>query len=121
MNPIKPSQILGLKIFFGLLSIGMVILVIITSLQSNMFNLPENVVNEPWFRTTLIDFYFNIAIISAWAIYKEGNGMRAVLWILAFIILGSIATCFYVFLQLASWRLGDGFEKVLLRAPENAR
>ncbi|MBP6342860.1 MAG: DUF1475 family protein [Candidatus Omnitrophica bacterium] len=120
MTNIKSSQINLLKWFFGLLSFGMVVLVVITCLQSDMFNLPDSVVNEPWFRTTLVDFYFNISIISAWAIYKEANALRSVLWVLSFILLGSIGTCFYVFLQLSQWRPGDSFGKVLLRDGEKS-
>lgn len=115
MTSIKLNPVLFPKLFFFALSLGMVILVVITSLQSNMFQLPEAVVNEPWFRTTLVDFYFNIAILSAWVIYREANALRSILWIVAFIFLGSIATCYYVFLRLSKWRPGDGFEKVLLR------
>jgi predicted permease len=111
----KPNSIFYSKLFFLALAIGMVILVIITSLQSNMFQLPDAVVNEPWFRTTLVDFYFNIAILSAWVIYREANALRSVLWIIAFVLLGSIATCFYVFLRMSKWRPGDSFGKILLR------
>ena len=75
----------------------MIYLAIRTSIQSDMFHLPPAVVNEPWFKTTLVDFYFNITIISSWVIYKENNLFRSMLWIVAFIILGSIATGFYVF------------------------
>lgn len=120
MTNIKSSQIKLLKLFFGLLSVGMIVLVVITCLQSDMFHLPDSVVNEPWFRTTLVDFYFNISIISAWAIYKEANVLRSVLWVLSFVFLGSIATCFYVFLQLSRWRPGDSFGKVLLRDGEKS-
>lgn len=116
MTNIKPFHVVLLKLFFGLLSLGMIVLVAITSMQSDMFHLPDQVVNEPWFRTTLFDFYFNISIVSAWAAYKEANVLRSTLWITAFIFLGSIATCLYVFLQLSRWRPGDPFEKVLLRA-----
>lgn len=121
MTSIKPNSILFQKVFFLGLSLGMVILVVITSLQSNMFQLPEAVVNEPWVRTTLVDFYFNIAVLSAWVIYREANALRSLLWIIAFVILGSIATCFYVFLRLAKLRPGDGIEKVLLRDQDNIR
>ena len=101
--------------FFLGLSVAMIVLVIITSMQSNMFNLPAAVVNEPWFKTTLIDFYFNIAVISAWVIYKENHVGRSLGWILAFVVLGSIATCFYVFLQLSQMVHGKRLEDVLCR------
>ena len=97
------------------MSVGMIALVIWTSLQSNLFALPEPVVKEPWFWTTLVDFYFNIAIISAWVIYKEAHFGRAAAWIVSFVLWGSITTAFYVFLQLLRLKEGQGLEAVLLR------
>lgn len=104
-----------LKYFFLILSLGMIVLVVITSLQSDMFNLPPAVTNEPWFRTTLVDFYFNIAILAAWVIYKEAHWLKSTVWIIAFILLGSIATAFYVFLQFARLKDGESIKEVLLR------
>lgn len=97
------------------LSLFMVWLVIDTSIKSDMFNLPKDVMNEPWFWTTLVDFYFNIAIISLWVIYKEANALRSILWIAAFIFLGSVATMFYVFLQTLRLKDNEGLEAVILR------
>ncbi len=97
------------------MSLGMTYLATKTSIQSNLFELPPNLVNEPWFKTTLIDFYFNIVIVSTWVIYKEHNWKKAFLWIFAFVSLGSIATSFYVLLQLLRLKEGEGFETVLLR------
>jgi hypothetical protein len=85
------------------------------AIQSDMFHLPAVVVNEPWFRTTLVDFYDNIAIISFWVVYKENNWLKGFLWIMAFIILRSIATGFYVFLQLMKLTQGQTIEDVLCR------
>ncbi len=104
-----------LKWFFLGLSLIMVYLAIATSMKSDMFNLSPVVLNEPWFTTTLIDFYFNIAIFAVWVIYKEAQWMRSLIWIVAFICLGSIATAFYVFLQIARLKEGEGVKAVLLR------
>ncbi len=104
-----------LKVLFLGLSLAMVYLVIVTSMASNLFQLPAVVVNEPWFKTTLVDFYFNITIFSVWVVYKEAQWLRSLLWILAFILLGSIATCFYVFLQFVTIKKEEGLEAVLLR------
>jgi hypothetical protein len=101
-------------LFLGM-SLFMVYLAIRTSMQSDMFHLPSMVLNAPWFKTTLVDFYFNITIISSWVIYKENNLLRSILWVTAFILLGSIATGFYVFLQLNSLRKGQTIEEVLCR------
>ena len=105
----------GLKLLMAGMSFGMIILVILTSIKSDMFHLSPIVLNEPWFQTTLVDFYFNITIISAWMIYKEANVLRSILWVLAFVCLGSIATSFYVFLQLVTLKQGQGIQEVLLR------
>jgi hypothetical protein len=84
-------------------------------MKSNMFQISPQVLNEPWFTTTLVDFYFNIFILSVWVIYREKALLTALLWIIAFICLGSIATTFYVFIQLMGLKKGEGFEKVLIR------
>lgn len=105
-------------LFLGM-SLAMIVLVILTSMQSDMFNLSPVVTNEPWFRTTLVDFYFNITIISAWVIYKEASWIKSTLWIIAFILLGSIATAFYVFWQLFKLKEGEGIKDVLLRRENN--
>ena len=107
-----------LKGLFLSMAIAMLVLVIFTSMQSDMFNLDPAVTGEPWFRTTLIDFYFNMIIISSWMFYKEASWIKRVLWFIAFISLGSIATCGYVFLQLLVLKNGEGFEAVLLRRKE---
>jgi len=104
-----------IKYLFLAMSVFMIYLVIRTSMQSDMFHLPSDVVNAPWFKTTLVDFYFNITIISAWVIYKENNWLRSVLWVVSFILLGSIATCLYVFLKLNGLREGKTIEDILCR------
>ena len=104
-----------LKILFGSMSAFMVFLVIVTSMKSDLFHLPSQVVNEPWFQTTLVDFYFLVTILSVWVIYKEKAVLARILWIIAFICLGSIGACLYVFIQLMSLKDGEGLEQVLLR------
>lgn len=102
-----------LKYLFLGMSLFMVYLAIRTSMQSDMFHLPSLVLNEPWFKTTVVDFYFNITIISSWVIYKENHWLKGIFWIAAFISLGSIATAFYVFLQLNKLRKGQRIGDVL--------
>ncbi|CAI9116447.1 OLC1v1017589C1 [Oldenlandia corymbosa var. corymbosa] len=54
----------------------------------------------PWMAATLIDFYINILAIAVWVVYKESNWISSLVWIILLICLGSIATCFYIVLQL---------------------
>ena len=104
-----------LRILFLSISIFMTYTAIKTSIESNLWDVLPELNRQPWFVATIIDFYFNIIIISSWTIYKEKNITMAFLWIIAFIVLGSIATAFYVFLQLAKLKKGEGLEEVLLR------
>ncbi len=103
-----------LKMLFGFMATFMFYLVIATSLKSDLFALPAAVVTEPWFHTTLVDFYFLVTILAVWVIYKERSLIRSISWIIAFICLGSIAAALYVFVQLMQLKQGDSFEKVLL-------
>ena len=105
-----------LKWLFALISLCMVVVTIVTSLQSNLFAMWPLLAKEPWMIATLQDFYFNIIIISTWMIYKEGKFLPSALWFVAFVLLGSIATSFYVFLQFCRLKPGQGPEAVLLRS-----
>lgn len=109
----------NLIILFGSMTVFMVCLVIVTSLKSNMFKLPPEVVNEPWFQTTLVDFYFLVTILSVWVIYKEKTVLTAILWIAAFICLGSIGAALYVLIELLRLKKGEGLEQVLLRKDQS--
>uniref|UniRef100_A0A453SC57 Uncharacterized protein n=3 Tax=Triticinae TaxID=1648030 RepID=A0A453SC57_AEGTS len=50
----------------------------------------------PWMVTTLIDFYVNMAAISTWVVYKEGNWISSIFWVVLLICLGSATTCAYI-------------------------
>ncbi len=105
-----------LKIFFLGISLTMIVLTILTCMQSNLIKEWSRLGAEPWMRATLVDFYFNITLLSCWALYREKSRFTAALWILAFILLGSIATAFYVFLRIAELKPGEPLQKALLRA-----
>ncbi len=104
-----------LLILFAGLSFGMVALVVNTSLKSNLFEVLPYLNSEPWFVTTIVDFYFNIVIISVWVVYKEKSHFKALIWIISFILLGSISTAFYVFLQIITLKQNDTMDQVVLR------
>ena len=105
-----------LKFLFAIICVSMTIMVIKTFMVSDLFVTCGNMwKNEPWFRTTLYDFYFNITIISCWTYYKEKSKIVALLWIVGFIGLGSIATSLYVLLQLLALKPGEPFPKALLK------
>lgn len=109
---------LFLKLLFGGMSLFMIYTAVATSLESNLFEEWNYLGSIAWMRATLWDFYFNIAILSAWVSYKEPKKVSAVLWILSFILLGSISTCFYVWRELMRLKPGDSAHLILLRRSE---
>ncbi|XP_020576437.1 uncharacterized protein LOC110022013 [Phalaenopsis equestris] len=54
----------------------------------------------PWMAATLIDFYINVFAISVLVFHKESTWIGAIFWICLLIVLGSIATCAYIVIQL---------------------
>lgn len=104
-----------LKMLTLFLSLCMIVLVVITSYQSNLFKILPELNQYPWFVTTIVDFYFNTILIALWMFYKENNLLTSILWLVVFVCLGSIATSFYVFLQLVLAGSSLSAESVLLR------
>lgn len=106
------SQVLySLRVLFAGLSMAMLGLVVWTSMRQNMF---EVSLAQPWFVTTLWDYYFNVTILIAWVCIKETKIFAKFLWAVSFITLGSIASCFYVFWQLMKVEPTDTWGKLIL-------
>ena len=103
---------------FLAISLAQTWLVIDTATKSNMFELS---ITEPWFKTLLIDFYFNTIILSAWVIYKERSVLSKVLWVAGFWLTGATATALYVVVQLWKLKPGDSLDKVLVPAPVSTK
>jgi hypothetical protein len=95
--------------------IGMIYVVVSTSLASNLFKEWDNLAQIPWLVATLWDFYANTLVLLLWVYYKEKSFAMKGLWTVLFVCLGSIAVSAYVVIQLLKLKSGDGFEKVLLR------
>ncbi len=104
-----------MKLLFAAISIAMIYVSVVTSLESNLFEVFDELVQIPWMRATLYDFYFNIIIISAWVMYKEKNSAIGALWVVSFVLLGSISTAFYVWLQLGALKQGESAAAILTR------
>ena len=108
----KTGTLKGLCLF---ICASMIVVTVATSLKQNLFDVLPRLIHDPWTVATFIDFYFNILILSAWMAYKENNGARAVLWFTSFLALGSIATSYYVLVQIWKMKPHDSIEKVLVR------
>lgn len=87
---------------FSILFIYIVYTVVSTSLESNLFEEWDFLASIPWMTATLIDFYINTVVIFAWMAFRENKWSVRILWLVGFVLLGSIATTLYVLIQLFS-------------------
>jgi hypothetical protein len=100
---------------FGAIGLGMIYVVISTSLESNLFKEWSYLGSIPWMRATLLDFYANTAVLYAWIFYKEDGWLSRSTWLLLVVGLGSIAVISYLLLQLARLKPGEEIHRILLR------
>ncbi|CAK8573310.1 unnamed protein product [Lathyrus sativus] len=112
----------GLKTLFTVLGALMLALLLYT-LITDGFPFRKELLT-PWMAATLIDFYINVTILSAWVVYKEANWVSSIIWIILLISLGSITTSAYIvlqFLKLSSQESSqDPMSYVLLRHPHKS-
>ncbi|GBG66317.1 hypothetical protein CBR_g58808 [Chara braunii] len=99
-------------IFFLLFVVNTVNVVVAISRDKSPFR--REIWEEPWMKATLIDFYVNVAVLSAWVMYKESRWLLRLLWIVILICTGSSGTCLYVLIQLGKLSSSDPAFKVLL-------
>lgn len=97
------------------ISAAMIAISVYTSLKSDLFAEFGRLVREPWMAATLVDFYLNILLFSLWVMWRERRPARAIAWTVAFVLLGSIATAYYLFRRIQSLREDEPLERLLLR------
>ena len=68
----------------------------------------------PWLSATLIDFYFNVLILSIWVFYREDSYIMKIFWIAFLVCLGSIGTAAYIIYLLLTNNREKGFPATIL-------
>jgi len=99
----------------GAMSVYMLYVAVDTSRKSNLFDEWNALSQIPWMTATLKDFYQNILLIWLWVLYKEDALWKSLIWLVLFIVGGSITTSAYVFWQLYRLKPGEPVERILLR------
>jgi hypothetical protein len=107
-----------LKIVFTVILIWMCYVVVSTSLKSNLLKEWNFLGSIPWMRATLWDFYANVFVIYLWICYKEPGVLLKIVWLVAMVCLGSIASCVYVLIELFRLEPGDGIQELLMKRHE---
>ncbi|KFK44365.1 hypothetical protein AALP_AA1G248000 [Arabis alpina] len=115
------SLVTGLKVLLPAM-FGVMLATLIYTVITDGLPLPNRQdVFTPWFATTVVDFYINIVPILVWIVYKESTWFGSILWTILLLLLGSLTTCVYLFMQLlkltTSQASVDPMYYLLLRDP----
>lgn len=104
-----------LRVVFSCMLVYMSWTVIDTSLRSNLFEEWNFLASIPWMEATLKDFYANVLFIFVWVAYKERHWLKILIWFVALVCLGSIATALYVLIQLFRMKQTDSLDRLFVR------
>lgn len=107
----------AVKLFFSFVLISMLIATTWASLHENVFVGAAKMMQEPWGVATLADTYFGFIIFFLWVAYRENSLVQKVLWFLAIITLGNIATSIYALKELWSLPPGTGLDGLFSKKP----
>lgn len=99
---------------FTILFIYITYTVVSTSIQSNLFTEWNFLASIPWMKATLVDFYINTIVIFAWMSFRENSWAVRIVWLILFVLLGSMATTIYVLIQLFKLKDGEPVQNAFL-------
>lgn len=88
------------------------------SLQTRLFDFPPDLWHHPWFIVTLMDAYWGLIVFYAWVAWKEQSAGARVLWFIAIMLLGAIATAIYMIDELFSVSPSSDAARVVTRRNE---
>jgi hypothetical protein len=111
------SSRLALKLLFGSILAGMLVVTTTASLKQPLWEW-TGLVAEPdrwWTYATLADAYFGFLTFYAWVFYKETSAVARTGWFVAIMLLGNMAMAVYVLLQLRHLHAGQPAASILLR------
>jgi hypothetical protein len=109
-------MIWGLRIFSGLVLVGMLTVTTVASLDRGVFDAGAALWPDPWFKATLADAYFGFLTVYLWIAYKEVGLAKRLLWLVLLLTLGNIAIAAYLMWQTFRLAPGDPVERLLLRS-----
>lgn len=105
-----------LKIIFSVILLVMVSTVSMAALKENILMIPSVVTSDPWFVATLVDAYVGFTIFFLWVWFKEKSIASKIVWFVAIMLLGNIATAAYVLLALFRLKASDSVRDLLVRS-----
>ena len=104
-----------LRLLFALIFVGMLSVIIIATIDQNIFEAVGNIWSNWWFKASLVDLYFGFLTFFVWVAYKEIHLWRKLVWLASFMLLGNLAISAYMLTELYRLRVGDTVETLLTR------
>lgn len=104
-----------LRVAAGFVLVAMLAVTTWASLEVALWKMPREVLTRPWFIATLCDTYWAFLTFYLWLAYKETSKPARVLWLIAILLLGSIAMAGYMLIQLFRLPKTATMEDLLLR------
>ena len=78
--------------FFYAVLAAMIAVTVTASLERGVFTALADLWSDAWFRATLADAYFGFLTFYCWVAYREEGWIGRIVWLLAILCLGNIAT-----------------------------
>jgi len=104
-----------LKALFALILFAMLSVILIATIDQNIFEAVGNMWPNWWFKATLADAYFGFLTFFVWVAYKELHLWRKLFWFALIMLLGNLAISAYMLLELYKLQVGDNLETLLTR------
>ena len=103
-----------LTIFALAIVMVMIVVTIWASMQQNILSAFAPLAHNPWAVATLFDAYCGFLIFYVWVASRERTAARRILWFMAIMALGNIATGAYLLLQLRKLSARGSLRELLL-------
>tara|TARA_B100000686_G_scaffold168123_1_gene175566 strand:+ start:10839 stop:11171 length:333 start_codon:yes stop_codon:yes gene_type:complete len=83
-------------------------LILWASMESNVMDGFQQLIETRWGMTTLVDIYIALTFIGTWIGVMENSLAKGILWTLALYIIGNIATLVYFIYRASKYRSLNG-------------
>ena len=93
-------MILFLRLLFAVIFAVMTVGTIRASLAQALFDIPPEVIGNPWFQVTLFDAYFAFFTFYVWIAWREQSLGARILWFVTVMLWGNFAMATYMLMAL---------------------
>ena len=95
-----PSPLPRIILFAAcVLILALAALIVKASFEKSLATIFVTLLSDTWGIVTLIDLYAGFFVVAAWIAAIERNALRSLLWLIALLCLGNLATLVYVALR----------------------